>query len=102
MPSRRHPTCEERGRRRQDGIRQELSAWERFFFALPPPLRLPLTHLSLTHALSLPYPRFVSPRPLPAKKKGDTLSPLSPEMTPPAGLWNILILFPNSYYVWSV
>lgn len=36
------------------------------------------------------------------KKKRDTLSPLSPEMTPPAGLWNILILFPNSYYVWSV
>lgn len=75
------------------------------FFFRTPPLRLPLTHLSLTHALSLPYPRFVSPRPLPAKKKTkkrDTLSPLSPEMTPPAGLWNILILFPNSYYVWSV
>lgn len=72
------------------------STGRRFSHSLPSPPSRPPRHMHW-HRLTIPHPST----PLPHCKKRPTF-PLSPEMTPPAGLWNILILFPNSYCVRSV
>lgn len=104
VPSRRHPTCEAK---RGDGG-GGYAAWEHCRIFRTPSTACPrATHLFRTlrrwrralaqHLFSSSSPRPPSPPPPPLLKK-ETLSSGSPEMTPPAGLWNILIPFSNSYY----
>lgn len=119
-PSRRHQTCEDgtsvgrrglggasgvAGRNAQRGSVVDFSHSLRRLLILCPRathLSFTNTHATFTGTVQSILSSRLTPFSPPFYKKRETLSPLSPEMTPPAGLWNILILFPNSYYVWSV